>query len=507
MWMREERVCNRLLLIIALMIVGLPMSDVPAAGQGLGLADVLPDLLLREIVLNSPTSGLSHVAHFSPLEDGELNNPVVGIVEAFNSQIATQFATFPLGSSSGGMTYVFDGALGTLRRGSRSFGPSFAERALTIGPRKLNAGFNYQRTTYRQFEGQNLTDGSVKFYLRHQDCCGVVITPPTFVFSATPNGTLLNPPFEGDLVEAALSLDATTNTTAFFANYGVSDRWDIGIALPVVRVDLNASVTARVVRLVTGTLPPGFVPDPEMLRAALNTHTFEIDNPNATRTVVHNASATGLGDVVLRTKYQFVRAMGGGLAAAVDLRLPSGDPHNLLGTGGTQVKALFVASDDRGRVGHHANVGYTAASGSVAGMIAGLTSASIPDELNYSGGVEFVASPRLTLLGDFVGRTLRGAGRLKVTTKAFEYDYPLAAFTTTPDATISCGGIVGNVCRTAMFDEFDPRPGNLNLLLGTVGMKFNPFGNWLISGSVLFPLTDAGLRSRVTTVIGLDYAF
>ena len=68
MWMPEERVCNRLLLIIALMIVGLPTSDVPAAGQGLGLADVLPDLLLREIVLNSPTSGLSHVAHFSPLE-------------------------------------------------------------------------------------------------------------------------------------------------------------------------------------------------------------------------------------------------------------------------------------------------------------------------------------------------------------------------------------------------------------------------------------------------------
>ena len=209
-----------------------------------------------------------------------------------------------------------------------------------------------------------------------------------------------------------------------------------------------------------------------------------------------------------RNENQFLRAMGGGLAAAVDLRLPSGDPHNLLGTGGTQVKALFVASDDRGRVGHHANVGYTAASGSVAGMIAGLTSASISDELNYSGGVEFVASPRLTLLGDFVGRNIsRGAGRLKVTTKAFEYDYPLAAFTTTPDATISCGGIVGNVCRTAMFDELDPRPGNLNLLLGTVGMKFNPFGNWLISGSVLFPLTDAGLRSRVTTVIGNDYAF
>jgi hypothetical protein len=38
-------------------------------------------------------------------------------------------------------------------------------------------------------------------------------------------------------------------------------------------------------------------------------------------------------------------------------------------------------------------------------------------------------------------------------------------------------------------------------------VKFNPVGNLLISASVLFPLSNAGLRSRVTTVIGLDYAF
>ena len=56
-------------------------------------------------------------------------------------------------------------------------------------------------------------------------------------------------------------------------------------------------------------------------------------------------------------------------------------------------------------------------------------------------------------------------------------------------------------------DELSPRPGNLTLLLGTAGIKLNPFGNWLVSASVLFPLSSAGLRSRLTTVIGLDYAF
>ena len=65
----------------------------------------------------------------------------------------------------------------------------------------------------------------------------------------------------------------------------------------------------------------------------------------------------------------------------------------------------------------------------------------------------------------------------------------------------------GFTCNSASFDEFAPRPGNLTLLLGTGGVKFNLGGNMLLTGSVLFPLTDAGLRSRVTTVVGLDYAF
>jgi hypothetical protein len=46
------------------------------------------------------------------------------------AQMATQVSTFPLGSSTGGLTYVFDESIGTFRRGSASFGPLFAERAL-----------------------------------------------------------------------------------------------------------------------------------------------------------------------------------------------------------------------------------------------------------------------------------------------------------------------------------------------------------------------------------------
>jgi hypothetical protein len=452
--------------------------------------------------------GPSHVAHFSPLTN-EVNNPVVGIVQGFNTQMASQFSTFPLGSSSGGMTYVFDESVGTLRRGSTSFGPSFAERTLTIGRRKLSAGFNYQRTSYNTFEGQNLDDGSIKFYLRHQDCCTFRLLPetPFSEFSSLRgDGTRLTPPFEGDIIEASFSLEATTHTTAVFANYGVTDRWDIGLAVPFVRVNLDARVQALILRLVTCSTPR-VVPVPVPVTCAPDTHTFEYGNPNATQTVQHSGQASGLGDIVLRTKYHFLRAAGGGLAAAVDVRLPTGDENKLLGAGGAQAKFLLVASTERGRLGQHVNIGYTAAEGAVAGTLAGLTSTPLPDELNYSGGVEFVTSPPLTLMGDIVGRTLRGAGRLDLVSKTFQYSDPSRLPSGFTPQTLVEMGILSFPTSSVSLDEFNPRRGDLTLLLGTGGVKFNLTGNLLISGSVLLPLTNAGLRSRVTTVIGVDYAF
>ena len=100
---------------------------------------------------------------------------------------------------------------------------------------------------------------------------------------------------------------------------------------------------------------------------------------------------------------------GGGLAAAVDIRLPTGNENELLGAGGVEAKFLLVASAERGRLGQHVDIGYTVARGDVAGTIARLGAAPLPDEINYSGGFEFVANPRVTVVGDVVGRTLRGA--------------------------------------------------------------------------------------------------
>jgi hypothetical protein len=63
------------------------------------------------------------------------------------------------------------------------------------------------------------------------------------------------------------------------------------------------------------------------------------------------------------------------------------------------------------------------------------------------------------------------------------------------------------VSGSSTFQEFAAEPGNLNLVLGAIGLRFNPVSNRLVTGNVLFPLTDAGIKSDVIPVIGFEYAF
>lgn len=170
------------------------------------LSQILPNLFGNTIVL-APTGTPevpNHSAHFKPSLE-QLRTP-----EQFNQQIVTLLATFPFGSSSGGFTYTFDPSLGTLSRTSESFGPLFAERALTIGRERGSLGMAYERSTYDTFEGKNLRLRQINFYIQHTDCCGRLQNGVQ-----VGDGTMLNPAFEGDLIEAALALNLTTDTVVF----------------------------------------------------------------------------------------------------------------------------------------------------------------------------------------------------------------------------------------------------------------------------------------------------
>jgi hypothetical protein len=405
-------------------------------------------LIQNEIRLAGPAPGSvfpSHAAHFLPGEEQQLA-PYL-----FNQAIVSQLSSFPLGTSAGGFSFTFDPSLGTYSRSTTSFGPSFAERAVTLGRGRWSVGANYQHASFRSFEGKRLDSGDIRFYLTH-----------------LPGGT--NAFFEGDIVEAALSMDLVTDTFVMFANYGITNHLDIGLAVPIVSVSLDATVDARIVRL--ATLDTG---------QAAGIHTFSGGASSATFN--SGGSASGIGDVLLRAKYHFYRGAGGGLAAAVDVRTPSGDEDNLLGTGATQTKILLVASGAAGRLSPHFNVGYTVSGASSSELL------NVTDEFNYTIGSEYTLSPRVTIAADLLGRQLRNSGRLVEQAKTFAWR--------------TQAGVTG----TSTFNEFASQSGSVNLAFGSIGGKYNPVQNLLISLSVLFPLKDSGIRSRPVPVVGFDYSF
>ena len=68
--------------------------------------------------------------------------------------------------------------------------------------------------------------------------------------------------------------------------------------------------------------------------------------------------ASGPGDVTLRFKQTVKKTQTQGLALALDVRLPTGDERNLLGTGAPGVQPFAAWSASYGTFSPHVNGGY-----------------------------------------------------------------------------------------------------------------------------------------------------
>jgi hypothetical protein len=343
--------------------------------------------------------------------------------------------TFPIGSSAGGFTWIFDSSLQVPIRRSQSFGPMFAERPFTTGRGMLNVGAVFQHTSFASVGGRSLTDleGSASYG------------------------------FGEEVYRLNSSLQVAIDRTIASASYGVHDRVDVGVIVPVGRASVS-----------------GFTSSYQL--SSLGVETDRTDS---------SGSSFGVGDVVIRTKAALLSTDRFAAAAAVDLRLPTGDPEKLLGTGYTQTKVLFIASSTLGSLTPHANVGYTFGG---SGMTFGednrwigsfgdpeLIRRQPSEELNYTFGVDMSATPKITIAGDVIGRVVKDTAAMTF------YD----SGASDPDRVIF----------------LEVTPGTVHLLLGAVGAKVNVGSSWLATVTILFPLNDNGIKPAVTPVIGFERAF
>jgi len=415
-----------------------------AYAQETKLVGLMEDLFLSSVVLSKTQAGGGVIAHQPVFANDPLVTPVTGLIQDISQQIGSQLANVPLGSSSGGFTYKYDNSLGTFTRTTQSFGPAFAERAVTTGRGKFSFGMNYQHSRYSALDGKNLEDGAVAIYLPHQIIGNFV---------------------EGDMVEADLKIKLSNDAAVFFGNYGVTDRLDLGLVVPIERVKMDLTYHAIIRDFSTHLTSPA-------------THVFS--NGQKTQDFGTQGTASGVGDVVVRAKYNFTAQQSRGLALGVDLRLPTGDEENMLGTGATQTAVYLIGSGTNGKLGHHVNAGFTASTGGT----------DVSNQLNYVGGAEYAVTPRLTVVGDLVGRTFLDSKRLKDLSVSHQFQQ-------------SNGGAI----ETTTLNTVQLASGNLSSVLGTGGVKFSPASNFLVSAHLVFSLNDAGLHRNVTGVLGFDFSF
>jgi hypothetical protein len=427
----EVQMAQRLIVVGLAVFLLLSPGRAFAQGSDGQLSNMLNELYTQNKI--NQILALGNVFNLPPTFNDAFNVSRGNISVALNRQMATQIASFPLGSSAAGFTWTFVPTTATFERSSDSFGPTFVERALTIGAGKFNVGVNYQHATFDKLYGVDLRDGGFRSY----------------------TGVSLGP--FGVFFEDALDLNLTADTVGIFANYGVTDRLDIGTTIPIMRVKMDASLTTRV-----GTTVTGILTEQEPI------------------VVEQSGSASGIGDVIGRVKYNFLRHPGGGLAAGVDFRFPTGDELNLLGLAGYQSKFYVAASGATGRLAPHFNFGYTMSGESEAAQDFDTLVWRPNEELSFAGGVDVAVTPRLTMVGDMVGRTIRDTFTLDEVSTVWGPQF--TTHTTNVGATV-------------------------NQMLGTVGVKFSPGAASLISGSVLFPLNEQGLTDNLTWVVGVDLSF
>jgi hypothetical protein len=441
----------RRLFVLAVLAFVAPVS---ASAQSFHLRDLLTDFLREGITLAPPPAGFpSHEAHFIAAD-----SPQFLAMQQFNGLIANQLSSFPLASSAGGFAYTYDPALGVFTRSTESFGPVYAERADTLGKGRFNLGLNYSHFTFDDINGLSLSDGDVRLVFTHKDI--------------NHDNSSLEPFFEGDVITASLFMKIKSDIGAFVFSYGLTDRLDVSTAIPIVKVSIDARADASIDRLATGSVAPGI-------------HRFL--NGGSTETFTRSGSASGVGDVVLRAKYRLTPDTNQGVALAVDARLPTGDQDNLLGTGATQFLAYTIGSFHFGSFSPHINAGYQWALHPADGI-------HQPNQIVYTGGFDVSVGPKLTFIADILGRTYVNTHVASVQNKTFTAN-------TNPDPKAP------PTLVSATLPQLQSKQGDLNTLLGSIGIKINPVGNLLLTVNGLFSISKEGLQDKFTPLVGLDYSF
>lgn len=421
-------------------LLALCASVCPAYAQ---LDQTFSNLFSKILIEDFQTSPGVHANHYIPAS--QLANEQ--LTPALNSLIASNIAAFPLSSTIAGVT--FDFSAGQPVQVTESLGPIFAETAETLGDRKLSVGFNATYLPLNSLRGMRLED--MAFTFTHQDI---------------EEAGLGDNVSELDVVTISPNLDADATIFAFYATYGVARNLDVSVAVPF--VDVSLSGTARAVISSRTLLAVG---------AALHFFEGDLTAPVLEDEVEYSESAKGIGDIALRLKLRLPGAAMG-LGALLDVRLPTGNEEEFLGTGSVNARALLIGSKKLGTFTPHVNLGYDYRG-----------AAFDSDEIEVALGFDQKIASGFTFALDFLGE--------------FDLDRGETIRLLPGTAIINERMGEASASRTINLSNVPDAEYDSNLY-AAFGLRAAPSERLQLLANLLVPLRSAGLLSTVAPTVGLS---
>ncbi len=379
--------------------------------------------------------GTGHGAHFIPSVIAGTNT-VIGFVQ---SAVGRSVASTPISATSSGTTFTIVGGLPV--QSSTSPGPIFGERAQTLGRGRFFMGAYVTQLAFTTLNGNPLDN--IEFNFAHQNVGDSLYGIPEF---------------ENDNIAVKLQMDMNITSVYLNATWGMLDFVDVGVAVPFVRTTLNGTGTAQI-------MP--FGPD--------SVHNFGGDpaHPIMRASSEVSGSASGIGDVVGRIKINLGQSKSFGAALLSEVRFPTGDEKDLLGSGFTSVRAMAIASAQFGDFAPHLNVGYLARS-----------SNSVNDAVLATIGFDHLMAPWATVAADL--STSWQVGKRKQTLPGdIVYEVPF----------------VRHLPATSIQNRKD------ELINLSLGMKFRVRGGTVLVINGIAPMRKSGMQPDYIWTAGLEGSF
>jgi hypothetical protein len=399
---------------------------------------------------NNPASIQAHGNHFVPAAVAE-NASLIGFI---GGAIAASVGNVPIATTSGGVTFRFEGGIPV--KTSLSSGPIFAERAQTLGRGRASVGIGRSAFRFTTLRGVPMDNISLIFTHENVDFAGC----------AAANGgdcALMGiPTLENEIMPFRLNLAVDVTVSTLYATYGVTDRLDVGVIVPLVSTKMHGESTAQIIP---------FGPPPAV-------HFFggTPSDPVLSASRMVEGSALGLGDVAVRVKLGVHDSPTSGVALLGEARFGTGSADDLLGSGAFSARGLAVISGRIESFAPHLNIGYLYHSRTA--------ERTWNDAVLVTGGFDQLLSDRVTLAADVVSELQVGRSRLQLPGPV-TYDRPYHRV----------------IEPTTIPDQRD------DLITGSFGAKLALPRGFTLVGNALVPLNRGGMRPDIiyTTGVALDF--